>query len=254
MSEADTPDGAVGRAMRLLDALAAAPGPVALAELAAATGLPKATAHRLLLQLEAAGAVRREPDGKRFAPGDGLRRLARGVMRISAQAGPARDVMAALVAEIGETCNLGVLDGRAVLYVERVECDQPLRLHLRAGSRVPLHATAVGKLILAHMPPARAARLLGPGPLPALTPNTRDRAALLAQLPEIRRDGLSFNAEEATPGVTGVAAPVFAPDGALLAGLSIHAPLSRFDIDAARAAAPRLTQAAAEIAAALAEG
>src|SRR3546814_18752046 len=70
---------------------------------------------------------------------------------------PRRVILEQIVETVGETCNVGVLDGSEVVYLDRVECDWPLRTQLRAGSRVPLHCTGMGKLFLATLP-ARARR------------------------------------------------------------------------------------------------
>ncbi len=238
------PTSAIAKGFSLLEALLAEGGSASLHALAERAGLPKPSAHRMLAQLEEIGAVKRELDGKGYAVGDALMALSLGAAGVAVRLGGARDVMAGLVETVGETCNLGVLDGRSVLYLERVECAHALRLHLRAGSRVPLHATAVGKLILAYAPAEKRDLLLA-GPLPKLTARTLDRAALEAELPGIRRTGLSVNREEATPGVGGVAAPVFGPGGAFVAGLSIHAPLAR-GAAAARAGGAGARRAAAD--------
>jgi DNA-binding IclR family transcriptional regulator len=245
---AERAEGATARAFRLMQALVEAGGAAALHDLADAADLPKPTAHRLLGQLEGLGVVKRDVEGKRYLVGDGLAALAVGAVGALARLAGPRDVMARLVDRLGETCNLGVLDGAKVLYLERVECDKPLRMHLRAGSRVPLHCTAVGKLLLAFAPPAKQALLIGPDEPPRLTPHTLDRVELVAQIRAIRETGVSINREESTLGLTGVAVPVLGASGACLAGLSVHAPASRLDATAMAAAVEPLRAAAAEIA------
>ncbi|MEL6748229.1 MAG: IclR family transcriptional regulator [Pseudomonadota bacterium] len=247
----DKPGSAIAKTFALLGAITRSDQPLALHDLAHAAGIPKPSAHRMLLQLEEIGIVKRDLTGKRFAIGDELATLALGAVGVLARTGTVRDIMQALVAEIGETCNLGVLDGREVLYLERVECEHALRLHLQAGSRVPLHTTAVGKLILAHATAEKCDRLLGDAPLEQLTPKTLTRAGLLAQLPEIRRTGFSMNRQESVLGVIGLGTPVLDDAGNMLAGLAIHAPLARFDEGAVEAAKPALRRAAQKIAGSL---
>lgn len=243
----ERPGSAIAKAFSLLEALTRARNALALHELAEATGMPKASAHRMLLQLEEIGVVKRDLTARRFAVGNTLAELAVNTVGLMTRTGEVRDIMEALVAQIGESCNLGILDGRDVLYLERVECVHSLRTHLRAGSRVPLHATAVGKLILAFAPDDKRDRLIDACPLPKLTPKTLDREALLAQLPAIREEKLSINREESVLGVIGVGAPIFAPTGDLVAGLAIHAPMARFDGESLAATTPILRAAADRI-------
>lgn len=247
----DGPNSAVSKALRIIEVLVEAKRPLALHEMAVETGMPKPSALRMLLQLEEIGTVKRDVTGKRYVIGDAFAGLAMRTVSHMTRTSTVRDLLAQLVETVGETCNLGVLDGRQVLYLERVESDQPLRMHLRAGSRVPLHATAVGKLILAFLPDEKRDRLLDGPALPRLTENTLTRDALVAQLPEIRGRGFSINREESAIGLIGVAVPVLDPIGNILAGLAIHAPISRFDEAAARAAVPVLDKAAKDIARAL---
>jgi DNA-binding IclR family transcriptional regulator len=251
-----SPGSAIAKAFRLLDMIVKSPQPISLNDLAARSAMPKASAHRMLLQLEAIGIVKRDVLGKRFSPGDDLAALAIDVIGALAKMPPVREIMQGLVNELGESCNLGILDGKDVLYLERIECDRPLRMHLRAGSRVPLHCTAVGKLVLAYMPERKARHLLEASGLPRFTENTiTDMDVLIAQLGEIRHSGVSLNREEFTKGLIGAAVPVRSPHGAFVAGLAVHAPIFRMSVDQARVeAVPKLLRAAERISAEMALG
>jgi IclR family acetate operon transcriptional repressor len=154
-----------------------------------------------------------------------------------------------LVAEIGESVNLGVLDGSSVAYVQRVECNWPLRTHLSAGSRVPLHCTATGKLFLALMPMARRAALLDEIELRAYAPNTfTDRKRLEAELARIRDQRLAVNNEEFMVGAIGLSVPLVGSDGEMYAGLALHAPVARLSVDGARKHVSTLRRAAERLA------
>ena len=137
-----------------------------------------------------------------------------------------------------------MLDGSSVAYVQRVECNWPLRTHPSAGSRVPLHCTATGKLFLALMPMARRAALLDEIELRAYAPNTiTDRKRLEAELARIRDERLAVNNEEFMVGAIGLSVPLIGSDGEMFAGLALHAPVARLSVDGARKhdvdAAPR---------------
>lgn len=154
----------------------------------------------------------------------------------------------ALVAELGETCNIGVLDGGEVLYVDRVECHWPLRVQLRPGSRVPVHCTAIGKLLLAHLGAAQRRQLLATLPLTPFTPNTLVTVPELDRaLERIRHDGVSINREEDSLGLNAMAVPVRGSDGKVLAGLAVHAPTARLPLERMLECRTRLEDAAARI-------
>lgn len=226
---ADKPGSAIAKAMRLLREMAAAGEPLSLAELSVRAGMPKASAHRMLMQLEETGAAKRDMGGKRFVLGDAFVALSARAMSHAARFGGVRDAMAALAQQTGETCNLGILDGHRMRYIERVECDRPVRVHLRVGSMVPVYATAVGKLMLAYMPKSRIGPFLDAVPFQPLTANTLTRGELEATLPEIRATGVSINREESMEGVVGVGVPVSGPGGEIVAGLAVEIIASRFN-------------------------
>ena len=237
------------RAFAALDALVDDDGPVALADIAARVGLPKPTVHRLLAQLEEGELVQREPDGRRYVVGARLANLALRVLTHSTHRGVRHAILQGLVDELGETCNLTMLDGAQVVYLDRVETASPLRVNLQPGSRVPVHCTASGKLLLALLPAARRARLLEQAALAAHTPNTIvDRARFEAELRRVRREKLSVDAEEFVPGLVCAAVPVYAADGRAIAAVATQGPVTRMPLDRAVSLAPRLREAAAALA------
>ena len=244
----------LARAFRLLEIVVEAESPLAIAELAGRAGIPKPTVHRLVNHLIAEGLLRSDTVHRGLVPGPRFAGLFCKAHAASWAGGPIRALMEALVAETRETCNLGVLDRDAVLYIELVECDWPIRIQLSTGSRVPLHATAIGKLLMAHLPTAARRQLSASIPLTALTANTlTDADALERAFTEIRRWGYALNNAENIDGVIGLAVPVKSPDDRVVAGLSVHAPTSRLDLDGARALLPRFQAAAAAMGAQLGE-
>ena len=244
------PDGssALGKGVTVLSAILNAPKPPSLSELADATDLPRPTVFRVVKQLEDTLLVTRTPGGDKYVVGPNLMALATDAMSSFARIAPVRAILNALVAEIGETCNLGVLDRDGVIYVERVECAWPLRLQIGVGTRVPLHATAIGKLLLAHLPARTRKRILCAGPLQRFTENTlTERSALEAHFKQIRRLGYASNDQENTAGLVGIAVPVFDSKGRVFAGLSVHAPAARMTIPTAVTKLDRFKAAAQQI-------
>jgi len=243
------------RAFAALDALAGVDGPLALAAIAERSALPKPTVHRLLAQLEAGDLVRREPQGRpaaagrRYVVGPKLAELALQVLTHSTHRGARRAILQGLVDELGETCNLTMLDGAQVVYLDRVETASPLRVNLQPGSRVPLHCTASGKLLLALLPPARRTRLLAHVRLERHTANTlADPRAFDDELKRVRRDKTGVDAEEFVAGLVCVAVPVLDREGQAIAAVAVQAPAVRLPLERALALAPRLRVAATALA------
>lgn len=240
------------RAVSVLEALVAAERPAALAELTAAVRLPKPTLYRMLGMLESAGLVIREPGARRYAPGPRLAALGRNVMLNGSLRAERRAILARLVEEIGETCNFTMLDGAQVVYVDRVEAAWPLRMTLTAGSHVPLHCTASGKLLLALLPKASRERLTAQLGLGRYTEATiTDPKRLAAELSRIRASRYATDNEEFHAGLVCVAVPVTDEKKRACAALAVHAPVSRMPLERALSYLPVLRRAAAAMASTL---
>ncbi len=237
------------RAIALLETIAGADGPLGLVELMAATGLPKPTVYRIAVQLVEAGMLAREAEGKRYAPGPRLASLALAALSHATWRTPRHAILEALVAEIGETCNLTLLDGTEVVYLDRVEAAWPLRLHFQTGSRVPAHASASGKLLLALLPARERRRILDILPFSYHTANTiTKRRDLEEALKRIRRERLSTDNEEYLDGTVCVAVPVESDRRQVPAALAVHAPTTRMTLQQALEYVPALRRAAARLA------
>jgi DNA-binding IclR family transcriptional regulator len=199
--------------------------------------------------LEAAGLVMREPGARRYAPGPRLATLGRNVMLNGSVRAGRRAILARLVEEIGETCNFTMLDGAEVIYVDRVEAAWPLRMNLTSGSRVPLHCTASGKLLLALLPKASRERITGQLALTRYTDATiTDRRQLSSELSRIRASRYATDKEEYHAGLVCVAVPVMNARERACATLAVQAPVSRMPLERALGHLPALRQAARAIA------
>jgi DNA-binding IclR family transcriptional regulator len=237
------------RALRLLEIVARAEEPPTLNELTARLDLPKATTHRFATLMERLGFLRRSVDGRRYEVGPRLAELAGDVMRNAAQLAPRRAILSALVRETGETCNITMLDGAELVYLDRVESDWPLQIRLKVGSRVPLHCTASGKLFLAMSQPALRQAFLRPEALPRHTPRTiTDPAQLAVELDRIRESRIGTDDEEFIEGMTATAAPVLDSRGRICATVAVHGPTARLPLARALELAPALRRAAEAIA------
>jgi DNA-binding IclR family transcriptional regulator len=209
------------------------------------TGLPKPTLHRMLQQLEAAGLLQRESDGRLYGTGVRLRRLAENLLLNDSHHGARHAVLRHLVGEVGESCNITALSGSEVIYLDRVETAAPLRFYLHPGSRVPAHCSASGKVFLAQMTPAQRERLLAHAPLERYTANTiTDAAALEREVERVRRDGHALDDEEFLPGLLCIAMAVPAGAGRSNLCVAIQAPVMRASAETAKRWLPALQRAA----------
>ena len=239
---------ALQKAFAVLEAVVAAPRALSLSELAEHTGLSRQSAHRVLRQLEDSGLLLHEPVREHYVIGQRLKRLSLSTLAMAQRGGTAHEVLAGLVEHIGETCNVGVLDGRDVVYLDRVECAWPLRLQLQPGSRLPAHCSAIGKLLLAFLPRRARGRLIASAPLTAHTTETiTDPSRLEAALAVVRQEELAINDQEYTKGLLGLAVPIRDHRGRVVAALAFHAPKARLSEAEARAHLPALRAAAEEL-------
>jgi len=240
---------ALEKALAVLEAITAQSQPIGLPDLSARLGLPRQTVHRVLMQLEAAGLIVRDPSRDRFSVGPRLNTLALNALTTHNQSAPIRAILQSLVDDIEETCNVGVLDGTDFLYLERIECHWSLRVHLTAGSRLPAHCTSGGKVMLANLDGRVRERLLRNLTLKRYTDTTITQAEdLEAHLAAIRERGYAVNNQEFTVGIVGVAVPITDPQGRILAALALHGPAPRLDLDRAIGFVPKLKEAAARMA------
>jgi DNA-binding IclR family transcriptional regulator len=239
------------RLVALLEHVAARDQFHTLQGLAQATGLPKPTLHRMLQQLEAAGLLQREAEGRHWGAGARLRRLAESLLLNSSLHGARHAVLRRLVDEVGESCNITALSGGEVVYLDRVETAAPLRFYLHPGSRVPMHCSASGKVFLAQMAPAQRRRLLGAAPLEACTPRTlTDLAALEGELARVRAEGCAYDDEEFLPGLVCAAVPVppAVPGARSALCVAVQGPAVRLSRDKLVALLPQLRRAAQALA------
>lgn len=238
---------ALGKAMAVLDLVAGAEVPPTFAELARDSGLPRATLHRLLAAwIDKAMITAPVADGG-YRPGPHLLELARHTWERMDLRTAAAAPIAALHARTQETVHLAILSDEAIVYIDKVECTYPLRLHSAIGKRGPVHCTAVGKAMAAYLDAAEQRDLVDHLDLVRHTAATlTTKARLLAELAAIRAEGLAFDREEHRAGIHCVAAPVFDFRGRCAGGISITAPCVRVDFRLLRRYGEWLRACAAE--------
>jgi IclR family acetate operon transcriptional repressor len=227
---------AVSRAVQVLEALADEPAGLGVAELARRTRLGLATCHRLLNTLILRDYVVQHPDTARYLLGYRIFELAERAhgpvdTLLLAQALP---ILRDLTRASGETSNLAVPDGTVARFAAQIASPASMRMVTVIGSRIPLHCTAGGKVLLAHADPTVFEQIVAAG-LPRHTQRTIvDPQQLALGLEMIRRDGIAIDNEEFEDGLTCAAAPVFDYRGRVIAAVSVSGPTARVSRDLPR--------------------
>jgi len=207
------------RLLAILGAFDAGHRSLTLTEIAERAGLARPSTHRLLAELVAWGALRRDASGRYLV---GRRLWDLGLLApVQTDLGEvASPFLHDLYAATRATVSLAVREGSQVLYVDRLSGHASVPVISTTGSRLPLHSTGVGKVLLAHAP-VDVRRQVLTAPLPRFTPYTITQPARLeGQLKRIRQDGFATTAEEMTLGACSVAVPI-AADGRVIAALSV---------------------------------
>ncbi|WP_245152445.1 IclR family transcriptional regulator [Allopusillimonas soli] len=237
-----------GRVLRIMDVVSKHGRAISLAEITEQLDIPKGTAHRLCAQLVDMGFLARDIDARSYGIGSALRRLALSTLNHRSIQSLRHQVLIELVKQVEETCNFTTLDGTEVVYLDRVESQWPLRLILDVGSHVPLHCTASGKMMLAHLPPKEFSQIVAHLKLDAKTPSTiTSLVDLENECREIRELGYSTDREEFIAGLIAVAVPVYDSHGDVRAVVAMHAPTARMSLEHAKKQLPYLSKAAREM-------
>lgn len=237
----------VSRALTLLKCFSDARPEWSLADLAQQTRLNKATVHRLLAALENERFIMRSARTGGYRLGAALIELGGCAMRSNDLRGVSRRALEALAQETGESTTLEVLSGGEVVILDEVSSRYLLGMSQDVGARLPAHATATGKMLLAHLGADELAAALD-GPLERLAPRTvTAKAALRAQLGAIRTAGVAITEDELETGFVAVAAPIVDHEGIVAAAVGVGGPGSRLCGETLAFAVQRTREAAAQI-------
>lgn len=235
----------VAKALRVLQALARPELPHRLKEIADYAEVSKASTHRILATLIEEGYAVADGEG-RYGTGFQLRALAAQVLSDDAVGIDA--VLRALQQRLGQAVHLAVLSRDHATYTHKVDPGHAYRIATEVGMPLPLHASAAGKVLLAHLPEAEAESLLDRAGLPARTPRTlTDRARLHRELARVRADGYASEYEEADASVCSLAAPVLDADGYPMGAVSVSSLVFLVTQDQLHEFAPAVRQAAEEV-------
>ena len=235
---------AVERAVQVLLAFDDEHAEQGVSDIAQTTGLPKATAHRIMMTLFNTGFLERMADGEKFRLGLPLVGLGLGALRRLDVRRAARPYMQRLVDDLQEICTLGVFDRGQVLYVEVVHSPHSLTIAARVGRHLAAHCTASGKVLLAFLP-AEVAESVLRSSLEAYTEKTiTSPERLREELEAVRQRGYAIADEELEVGVWAISAPIRDIDRNVVAAMSVPFPTNRLDPERIPEIAKALLEAA----------
>ena len=220
----------VEKTFAILEYLAENQQPVSLGEISDGLNTNKSTMRRFMVSLKKLGYVEQDTDSRLYHLSHKIAWLGRSVqsdVTLTSLAAPYMDLLAY---ETGETINLGILEGIEVLYIDKRESPHRLRLCVEVGGVAPVHATAMGKSILAFSPKDEVDRIFSSGAqLSKITENTITTwAEFERDLKQIRADGMAYDREELIDGLFCVGAPIFM-DEKVIAAISISTPKTRIN-------------------------
>jgi DNA-binding IclR family transcriptional regulator len=231
----------ISKVVSLLDAFTPSAPELSLGELAAITGLPVSTTYRLASELVAWGGLERAEGGSGYRIGVRLWELGALAPRNATLREVTLPFMQDLYEATRENVHLAVLDGREALYVDTIAGRGAVPVRSRRGGRLPLHATGVGKVLLAYAPEPLLHELVESG-LRRYTPHTVIAPGHLRRsLAEVRRAGFACAREEMSLGSQSVASPIVDADGMVVAALAVVQRTGRGDV---RKLAPAVRTAA----------
>jgi IclR family acetate operon transcriptional repressor len=236
------------RGLSILEALARAEGGITLTDVAQRVTLPPSTTHRLLSTLERMGYVYQAGDLGLWYVGLQAFTVGAGFLANRDFVAQSHSYLRRLMEQAGETANLAILDGTEAVFIAQVQCREMMRILVKLGSCVPLHASGVGKAIFAALPDEQVDAIFKVKGLPRITEHTiTSPETMWAALKVIRQRGYSFDDEEHAPGTRCVAATVYDEHAEPLGAISIAGPATRLPDERIRQLGPLVAHTAEEL-------
>ena len=239
------PSGIVSKAFSILELVVKSGEPASTAEIVRLTGLTKPTVHRITNMLAEMGFIERDASRRGFVEGARLITLSLDTLAASAPRNLRHAVLRSVSETVGETCNFGILTGAEIVYLDRVEAKWPLGLRFEAGSRVPAHCTALGKLLVSQLPSRERKAAIANMPLTRYTGQTlTTRKAVADAIEAVRKSRIGIDNQEFIDGVVCVSVPVITPEGRVVGGIAISAPEARVTLERLLEHVPMMRDAA----------
>lgn len=239
--------GVTAKAFAVIEAIVRGPRPPSIPEIVASCGLKTATTHRIIKMLSEMGLIQRDVD-RRYSEGARLLELAMSTLSAAAQRSQRHVLMSGLAADVGEICHFCVQDGSDAVAVDVADVRNTLGIRIEKGMRLPLNATAPGKVLLAFLNATAREEILAVLPMEARARQTiTDREQLKLEIEKIARDAYALADGEAFEGIIGIAVPVHTSNGRLIGALAVTAPQARRTAAELLGMLPRIIEAASKL-------
>jgi IclR family transcriptional regulator, KDG regulon repressor len=237
----------VKNALRILKSFTMDEPEKKVSDISTSLGLNKSTVSRTMATLASEGFVYKDPETKKYRLGLSLLSLSSIVNSNTDVYRESYPVLSRLVENLGETAHVSVIDKLEVIYLQKVECNHPVRFLTHVGRRNPPHCTSSGKVLLAYADEELVNAVLEQG-LEKYTKNTiTDPDKFRAHLIEIKKNGYSTSFEEINEGVNSIAAPIYDYRGKVIAALSVVGPKQRISSHKIQGFAKKIIAAAKEV-------
>ncbi|WP_249316742.1 IclR family transcriptional regulator [Bacillus sp. FJAT-50079] len=237
----------VRNALRILRSFSMDEPEKKVSDLSQSLGINKSTVSRTMATLANEGFVFKDPETQKYRLGLSIVSLGgvvNSTMDIYKESMP---VLNKLVETSGETSHISILDNYEVIYLQKVECNHPVRFLTHVGKRNPTYCTSSGKILLAYSNDDVTETIIQKGLQPFTKNTITDPQKLRQHLRQIRKNGYTFSIEEFTEGVNSVAAPVYNYKGQVVAALSVVGPKQRIYGDKLQRIAKQVMQASADV-------
>lgn len=215
------------RALDILEKIVQSEEELGVTELSNSLGLHKSTTYRLLATLAYRGYVSQDPKNNKYTPGIKLFEMGNMALNRLELRKEVRPFLTQLMHETGETVHLGILEDNEVIYIDKVESSQTIRMYSKIGKRAPVHCTGLGKVLLAYSPEDKVREIINEGLTPFTRQTITDEEAFREHLKEIKIQGYALDNGEHEDGIRCVAGPIFDHTGEVIASFSISGPTMR---------------------------
>jgi DNA-binding IclR family transcriptional regulator len=224
----ESPSVAVERALAMLEAAAQEPEGLSNAEISRKLQIPKSSASYILRTLEKQGYLHRDTESGRYKVGLKILSLSRGALSGIDVREVALPIMRHLMEKTNLTCHLAILDGPEAVYIEKVEPQGFIRMDTWVGRRMRVHATSVGKALVAHIPQEQLEKIVADRSMEKRTAKTiTTLPRLLKELEKVRAQGFAVDDEENNMGARCVGAPIFNQQGQIEASVGLSGTINQ---------------------------
>lgn len=217
------------RALKVLELLTSEEASLSLKEITKRSGLSKPTVFRILSTLKTMDYIEQEPVSGNYLLGLKVFEMGSAFIDKMSLRSFAMPLIQELVDKCNETVHLAILDRTEIVYIDKIDGTQTIRMMSAVGKRGPVHCTSVGKVILAQKPTAEQDEILASRELVRLTENSiTDKEVLKKELEQIKKEGYAIDNEELEIGLKCIGVPIFDYHGEAVGGISVSGPSSRF--------------------------